>query len=90
LDGREKKNHQNAQHCQYNQITSRAARNHSIYYIAVLELPAQSGRWLPPLQNLSVCFTLILLALSYPVYLSLGMRKELPANVSDAIPLPGQ
>jgi hypothetical protein len=43
LDGREKKNHQNAQHCQYNQITSRAARNHSIYYIAVLELPAQSG-----------------------------------------------
>jgi hypothetical protein len=41
-------------------------------------------------QNLSVCFTLILLVLSYPVYLSLGMRKELPANVSDAIPLPGQ
>jgi len=35
-------------------------------------------------------FTLILLALSYPVYLSLGMRKELPANVSDAIPLRGQ
>jgi hypothetical protein len=46
-------------------------------------------RWLPPLQNLSVCFTLILLPLSYPVCLSLGMRKELPANVSDAIPVPG-
>jgi hypothetical protein len=42
-------------------------------------------RWPPPLQNLSVGFTLILLALSYPVYLSLGMRKELPANVSDAV-----
>ena len=91
LHGREKKNHQNAQHCQYNQITSRAARNHSTYYIAALELPDSIGkRWLPPLQNLSVCFTLILLALSYPVYLSLGLRKELPASVSDAIPVPAK
>jgi hypothetical protein len=35
-------------------------------------------------------FTLILLALSYPAYLSLGMRKELAAKVSDAIPVPGK
>jgi hypothetical protein len=47
-------------------------------------------RWLPRLQNLKPLFTLILRALSYPVYLSLGMRKELPAKVSDAIPVPGK
>jgi hypothetical protein len=32
----------------------------------------------------------LLLALSYPVYLSLGMRKELPAKVSHAIPVPAK
>jgi hypothetical protein len=64
LDGREKKNHQNAQHCHYNQITSRAARNHSIHYIAVLELPAQSGTLAAAVTKAEPLFTLILLALS--------------------------
>src|SRR5579863_91194 len=77
LHTREKENHQNAQNCQYSQVTSRAARNHSTYYIATLELPDPSGNVgaaaVPKPERL---FTLILLALSYRVYLLRRREKS--------------
>ena len=86
LHGWEQKNHQNAQSCQYSQVTSRAARNHSTYYIATLELPDPSGNAgaaaVPKPERL---FTLILLALSYLSISCVG-EKELSARVSDVIP----
>jgi hypothetical protein len=56
-------------------------------------LPAQLPNWetlAAAVTKSEPLFTLILLALSYPVYLSLGMRKELPAKVSHAIPVPAK
>jgi hypothetical protein len=89
FDGREKKNHQNAQNSQYSQVTSCAAKSHSTYYIAAVDLTDQSGNiGAAPVTKPERLFIPILLALSYPVYLVLGLRKEFPANVSDAIPVP--
>jgi hypothetical protein len=88
LHGWEQKNHQNAQSCQYSQVTSRAARNHSTYYIAAIELPDQSGIvGATSVTKPELRFTMILLALSYPVYLLLGLRRGHPASVGDGIPI---
>ena len=60
-----------------------------IYYIAALDLPDQSGNiGAAAVTKPERLFTLILLALSYPLYLLLGLRKDVPASVSDAIPAP--
>ena len=74
LHSREKENHQNAENCQYSQVTSRADRNHSTYYIAAIELPDQSGNvGAASITKPELRFTMILLAFSYPVYLLLGL-----------------
>jgi hypothetical protein len=62
-----------------------------IYYIAALDLPDQSGNiGAVAVTKPEYLFTLILLTLSYLVYLLIGLRKDLPASVSDAIPVPAR